>query len=287
MMDVSVQLDDLKFLDEVLKSNCDRVRFGPEFCEWKIPSLNELKNTFHLSEKNDKEFTYVTPRVSNSSLKKLHSHFTYMNDQRETNVVVNDLGVLDQVEHFFNLKPYLGRQLITVLGRCPWKQITEFKTTSWLKNRKVSKTFYQTRLNYELTIQSFKEHGVQGADVDWIPQCFPYYDFLVENVLNLAVHLHLIPTTVTRRCHTARFLGEKIIERCSKPCDTKAFRLRQEMMDLNLYLHGNTVFSLTEHSQKDINRLYKRKVSEFIITMNPLTKITHKKEIDDLIQKFN
>ncbi|MDQ1279674.1 MAG: hypothetical protein QG670_936 [Thermoproteota archaeon] len=281
----TVQVDNPKVINEALASSCNRIRFGPEFCEWKIADLKTLEATFSLTREKGKEFAYVTPHVSSKSLEKLKEQLIYLNDQGKTTVVVNDLGVLNQTEQLSNLKPYLGRQLITALGRCPWKQITEFDVDRVERGR-VEKTFYQTSLNYEPTIQSFKENRIQGADVDWIPQSFPYYDFLADNGLEYSIHLHSIPVTITRRCHMARFLDVTNLEKCPRPCYTQALRLKNEIINLDLFLHGNTVFRLTEPTQNDINRLYKTKVSEFVITMSPLTKINTQKDIDALIQKL-
>ena len=41
-MKYSVQTDNVRAVREALGSNCDRIRFGSEFCEWKIPSLKEM-----------------------------------------------------------------------------------------------------------------------------------------------------------------------------------------------------------------------------------------------------
>lgn len=281
----TVQADNPKTLNEALASNCTRIRFGPEFCEWKIPTSKALETAFTLTGEKGKEFAYVTPHVSSKNLEKLNEQLTYLNNQGKITIVVNDLGVLGQVEQFSNLKPHLGRQLITALGRCPWKQITELEVDRMERGR-VEKTFYQTSLNYEPTIQSFKENRVQGADVDWISQSFPYYDFLAANGLDYSVHLHSIPVTITRRCHMARFLDVENLERCPRPCDTQAFRIRSETLDMDLFLYGNVVFRLAEPTQNDINRLYKSRASEFVITMNPLTKIKSQNDINSLIQKL-
>ena len=84
----------------------------------------------------------------------------------------------------------------------------------------------------------------------------------------------------------ARFLGIENFEKCSQPCSSQAFRLRKEVLDLNLFLNGNTVFRLVEPTQNDINKLYKNKATEFVITVNPLTKIKNRIDINNLIQKL-
>lgn len=284
-MKFSVQLDNIKMLDEALESSCDGLRYGSEFCEWKIPTLDMLRQVYTLTNDRGKEFTYVTPKVSDVSLERVRRQLAYLDSRGEVCVVANDLGLLSILGEYPNLKPHMGRQLVTVPARCPWPQITQYGA-GFLETRQVAKIFYQTSLNYEPTIQLCKKYGVQGADMDWIPPCFQHLDFLVENGLSLSIHVHLVPVTMTRRCHTARFLGEEEPEECSRPCYTRAFLLRQKTLGQELFLHGNVVFRLTQPSEKDVNKLYESKVDELIITMNPITKIENRREVDDLIQRL-
>ena len=58
-----MQTDDLAMLEEAAKSDCDGIRFGPEFCERKIPSIDVLNKSCGIAEDESKEFIYVTPKV--------------------------------------------------------------------------------------------------------------------------------------------------------------------------------------------------------------------------------
>lgn len=283
-MEISIQTDSFVLLKEAVESNCDKVRFGSEFCECKVPSLKALKEAYALTNRKGKDFIYVTPRVSNGGLEKIREQLTFL-DGEATSVVVNDFGVLNILGQYSNLRPHLGRQLIHIPARCPWKRITEYEV-GFLRRRKVEKIFYRTSLNYVPTIRFFRSYGVQGVDVDWIPRCFPYFNLLVENGLNLSVHSHLVPVTMTRRCHTARFLGEESLESCSKPCYKRAFLLKHDILGVELFLHGNVVFRFTQPSRKEVKQLHRSKVSEFVITMNPVTKIENKQEVDAFIQNL-
>ncbi len=198
MVEVSALTDSFMMLKEALESNCDGIRFGSEFCEWKIPSLESLEKAYALTNHKEKDFVYITPHVSDDSFEKIHDHLDFLNGIGKIGVVVNDLGVLNIMEQYPNLRPILGRQLIYMPARYPWKQITEYKV-SLKARRKVERIFYKTSLNYEPTIIFFKSFGVQRVDLDWILQCFPNYDFLLKNWLDLSFHLHLVPVTITRR----------------------------------------------------------------------------------------
>ncbi len=282
-MEFSVQADNLLMLREAVRSNCGEVRFGSEFCEYNIPSIKAIEEAYALANHEGKEFVYVTPRVSNRSLEKIRKQLAFLNGVEKISIVVNDFGVLNILKNYPNLKPHLGRQLIYIPARCPWKDITPQKV-GFLTRRRVAKIFYQTSLNYLPTIKFFQSFGIRGVDVDWIPRGFPFFGFLVENELELFVHLYFLPAATTRMCHTARFLGEKNLESCSKPCLTRAFLMENAILGIKLYLHGNTVFRFMEPTKNDVKELVNSEVTKVVVTMNPITKVESRHEIDVLIR---
>jgi len=286
-MKVTVQADRVELLEEAAESGCDKVRFGSEFCEWKVPSMNALEEAYDLAEEKGKAFVYVTPRISNRGLEILRRQLAFLDGKDGVGVVINDLGLLNILGYYPNLRPRLGRQLVYMPARCPWPQITRRFDVGFFDKKRVEKFFYQTSMNYEPTIQFFRGHGVEGVDVDWVPRCFPHLNFLVKRGLNLAMYLHLVPVTLTRRCHTARFLGETRPESCSRQCNKKAFLLKQEVMGTELYLQGNAVFHLAQPSQTEVKRLCEEGVDEFVITMSPITRVESRGEIDSAIESLN
>jgi len=287
-MKVSVQTDELRMFTKAVNSICDKVRFGSEFCEWKMPSLQSLEKAYELANKRGKEFMYVTPRVSNEGLEKVRSH---LDGKGEIDVAINDLGVLSILENYSNLTPHLGRQLIFMPARCPWPEVSLgdilispfFSLPSKYARWRLAKALYQTDLNYLPTIQFFQNHKVRGVDVDWIPRCFQHFGFLAKCGLNVSVHLYLVPVTLTRKCHTARFLGEKEPERCSKPCNSRAFRLKHGILGIKLFLDGNVVFNFVRPSRKDLKKLLESRTSELVVTMNPILRTQRQQDIDKLV----
>lgn len=286
-MKTTLQTDNFRMLEEIAISCCDGVRFGPEFCELKIPSLELLREAYGLTHEAGKEFAYVIPRVSDRSLKSLRRQLAFLDSKGNVDVVFNDFGILNMLERFPNLRPHLGRQLVYMPARCPWLQDTLKTTMGFFEKRRLEKIYYQTSLNYLPTIQLYQKYGVEGADVDWIPRCFPYFEFLMKNGLNLSIYMHLIPVAVTNACHTARFIGEREPETCSEPCNSRAFLLRQKTLGIDLFLHGNVVFHFTEPSLKDVKRLYNQGIGEFVVTVNPILKIDNREKINHLIESLN
>ena len=248
-----------------------------------LPTERSLVKVLRLANDAGKPLTYMTPRVSDDALEKISGHFKTLNDLGSIDIVVNDFGALHTLRDLPNLKPHLGRQLVYMPARCPWPQITE-RSTSIFVRYKVKRIYYQTALNYGPTIQFYREMGVHSADVDWIPESFKHYKELVEQGLDLSVHLHLIPSALTRKCHTARLLGEADLNSCSRPCHSRAYKLENEYLKRELFLQGNGVFKIVEPTKKDAGRLRKIGVSEFVLTMNPLTGIETSGDIESVIE---
>ena len=284
-MKVSVQADDLRSFREALSSRCQGVRIGSEFCEILLPEQHELEQAHTLAQRADKEFTFVTSRLSDAGIERVRSQLAFLNERGASGVVFNDLGTLHILQRYPNLKPQVGRHMFLVPARTPWvdhhmlREDLSLRRREWLRN-----LFSSTSLNYRATIELYRRYGCERADVDWIPRIFPSLAFLTQNGLRLSVHLHLVPATLTRKCHTARFLGEVNPDACSKPCLQRAFLLKNEPLETELYLQGNAAFCLVEPSPKGVVELEENGVHELVLAMNPLTGIDGAEKIDRMME---
>jgi hypothetical protein len=284
-MKITVQTGNLSLLKETLASDSQSIRFGSEFCMYALPTSDGVERAYCLTRNAGKEFTYVTPRLAEGAMDSIKEHLVLLNNLGEAAVVANDLGTIHALKGLSSLKPALGRQLVYTPSRCPWNQITEQSVNIFTK-RKVSQIFYQTALNYRPTIDFYKGLGAVSADVDWIPELFPNLNFIIKNGLPVSVHMHSVPAAMTRKCHMARFLGEEDLDRCSRPCYTKAYSMDNEALGINMVLQGNTVYKLTEPERKTVQQLGKRGVSELVLTMSPLSGVRTLEQIESLIQRI-
>jgi hypothetical protein len=287
-MKLTVHASDLVSFREALDSGCHGIRLGSEFCEYALPHADELRDAFELAQAAGKEFTFVTPRLSVAGVEGVKEQLTLLNDRGEAWVVFNDFGVLNILGRYPNLYPHLGRLLLLVPARTPWvaqhleREDLTVRRREWLRT-----LFSSTSLNYAPTIALYRRFGCERVDLDWIPRIFPSLSFLIQKGLRLSVHLHLVPATLTRKCHTARFLGEKNPEDCSRPCLDRAFFLRNEGFGLELYLHGNAAYHLVEPQQESVVQLKGAGVEEVILTMSPITRVDSAQKIDDMIQNLS
>jgi hypothetical protein len=296
-MKVSVQTDNLGLFREALKSGCNSVRFGSEFCEHLLPTPVGLERVYELAREVGKEFVYVTPRLSNAGIEKLKEQLPALSEKGEVadrfgpRIVVNDFGALNILHHYPNLRPCLGRNLFLVPARSAWAdRHVESEGPSTELGGWLHALYSTTSLNYQATMELYRSYGCQRVDVDWVPRILPSLRSLVENGLSLSVHLHLVPVTFTRKCHMARFLGEESPETCSMPCLRRAFVLKNEALKdygLDFFLGGNTVFRLVQPSPEDIMDLEAAGVSDLVLTLNPITRIDTVRKIDDLISDLS
>ena len=281
-MKTSFQIDDFRLLDEALKSNSDSIRLGSEFCEYLLPEQGVLKESYDIVHGAGKEFIYVTPRLSNAGVEKVKKQFAFLNEKENVGIVFNDLGTLNFLRNFQNLRPRLGRLLIRVPARSPFaERMAKEGFTQTRKNgsgihitrgNSLAKKWYEelfsyTSLDYSPTIEFFKSYGVRDADVDWIPRTFARFDSLIKQGLNLSVHLNLLPVAVSRKCHTARFLGEESPDECSKPCLEDVFMLRSKLIGVEFLLQGNAAFTFAKPSEKYLEKLRGLNVAELVYSV--------------------
>ncbi|TBR15740.1 hypothetical protein EPO66_05560, partial [bacterium] len=97
-----------------------RLYFGNEFCERLIPSISDIKFIAEFIMQRKIDFTFVTPYVTNQGIDILRALFEYISKNLpETEIVVNDWGVLKMLKDEFSFaKLSLGR-LLTKQERDP------------------------------------------------------------------------------------------------------------------------------------------------------------------------
>jgi hypothetical protein len=297
---IAVQLENKEWLEAAIESRCDIIRFGSEFCEYKLPDLADLKSVYETVSGSGKKFCYVTPRLSNNGIDRVREHLEFLNKKEDARIVVNDIGAVNLVREYLNLRKCLGRQLYRVPARSPWAEriakeglviggrnghIDHFEKGDFLVRRWYNKLFSQTSLIFTPTIELFRSYGFTGVDVDWIPRIFPSFKWLKSKGLECSLHSQQVVIAVTRKCHTARFLGEKSLETCTKPCLNKAYTLKNDVLGLEIFLLGNTVSTLVQQSNIDPKKMDELGVSEFVLSMNPLTRIESKNDIDKCLSQ--
>lgn len=88
----------------------ERIYFGNEFCEHRLPLAADLRNALQVCERHDLKLSLVTPVVTDRGLLGVERLLQVLPARSE--VIFNDWGVLEMLEGF---RPVLGRMLLRTL----------------------------------------------------------------------------------------------------------------------------------------------------------------------------
>jgi len=236
----------------LIKKDIDRLYFGNEFCENLIPSLSELKKTyFYVKEKNI-NFTLVTPFVTNSGLKKIEPLLSFLDKQKDSEVVFNDWGVFSLMKNKFNnLKLVLGR-LLTKQRRDPRiikillnKQVRREIFSPDKKNKLIilpKKTpkslfvhFQSSLINADIFQRFILAQGISRVEVD---NLIWEMNLKINKNIGISIYLPFGYITTTRKCAKLTFAYDG----CKKECKNFYFEFKKKNIPVPLYSIGNTIF---------------------------------------------
>ncbi len=235
-----------------IRENTTRVYFGNEFCENLIPILDTLKKWYFFIKTKNKEFTFVTPFVTNIGLKKLESLLAFLNYQKNNEVVFNDWGVFKLMkDNFKNLNPVLGR-LLTKQCRDP-RMLKIFlhkqKTREILSSGKETKTIVFPKkiphtlfMHYQASVINapiFQKY-LLSQDINRVEIDNLIWEMNVKVDKNIKVSIYLPYGYIA----TTRLCGKLTLTytACKKECKKYFLRLKDESLPVPFYGIGNTVF---------------------------------------------
>jgi hypothetical protein len=102
--------DNIGVLNKIQKP--DILYFGNEFCQNIIPAKQHINKAFQWALKNNIQFVFVLPYITNDKVKTADSLLHILNNKkRNIEIVFNDWGTLSLILKYKNLQPVLGRLL--------------------------------------------------------------------------------------------------------------------------------------------------------------------------------
>ncbi|MFH0914636.1 MAG: hypothetical protein V1849_05075, partial [Chloroflexota bacterium] len=231
------KIKNLKYADE----NFTRLYYGAEFCQNLLPTPRELRRVLDFLQGRD--FTLVTPYVTEDGLQKLDVLFRLLAEARpDSEVVFSDWGVLRLLrEKYPTLIPVLGRllnkmkrdsRLMTVLDKVPSQSQEYFRGSS---------------LSVPLFRRFLREQGVKRVEFDNVLQGI---DFNFDGI-SVSLYMPYAYITTTRAClvnacdqpEKRELVG---IFPCKKECQEYTFYLESRVMPAPLIRQGNTIFLKNE-----------------------------------------
>jgi hypothetical protein len=221
-----------------------RLYFGVEFCQRLLPSPAKLTKAIKFALKQNKNFTLVTPYVTNSGLNKVEKLLDLLSElYPESEIVFNDWGVYHLLkEKAFPIKPVLGR-LLNKMKRGP--RIVPVQAMI----PKTSSNYFMTPgCSIPATQQFLLDQGIKRVEFDNLLQGLKL-DGITEK-LHLSLYLPFAYVTTTRFC----FMSSSPVSDdftigvlpCKKECQDYAFTLHNPVMTTPLIRKGNTLFFSNE-----------------------------------------
>jgi len=237
--------------------NFSRLYFGQEFCEYLIPTVDELTQAYYITQQLGWNFTYVTGYLTDAGIEKVRKNLEFLKScGKEIEVVVNDWGLLSLINReFLGLHPVLGRLLIKQM------RLARFAFSPPPINMKgIDTSFEEIAKNQQravrklnLSISSYREElkhlGIKRAELDIVPQGVD----IEPNAWGISFSCYYPWAYITggRNCSTAAIdnpLREYVVidEPCSRPCQ----RLNRASHDIKhfpvpILQRGNSVFAFT------------------------------------------
>ncbi len=233
-------------LSSAVSGKHDRIYFGHETCERRIPSSAELNEAKKFCNKNGFALSLMTPFCTNSGLKKIRPLLNLLSKQDE--VIVNDFGILKTVSEKSKAEPVCGR-LLNRQYRDP--RIAEFKNAPKPMLEHLSKSHTST----PQFISLLKSFGVKRAELDNLLQGIG--TDLAGTGFKASLYFPLVFISATRLCLTANctsFSKAKNIGifPCKKECIEFSFRLENPEFKQPLYLIGNALYFKNNSMPKEL-----------------------------------
>ena len=230
-------------------SDFERVYFGHETCDRRLPSLGELSKAKELCIRNSLQFSLVTPFCTGEGIKKMVPLLNSLSKDDE--IIINDFGALKLAHENSKAEIVCGRLLnkqyrdpvIASFGGAP----SELK--EHLKTSHASSSLFRELLSGFDVKRVELDNLLQGVGTN-----------LAGSSLKASLYHPFVFIAATRLCLLANCdklsFAKKIgIFPCGKECLKYSFRLEGEQSKIPLYLFGNALFFENSKLPKNLNKL--------------------------------
>jgi len=241
-------------IDELLGSqeSCDRLYFGHEFCQRRLPSREDLCSAVAHARERALDFTFVTPFVTNAGLvllRELIDELTGRAPDAGLEIVVNDWGVL----HFLRrehpgvtiglgrllTKQKRGPRLLRIADRIPAAAVDHFR---------------RSNVDVPHTALFLKKMCVARVELDNLLQ-----GIRRDNGLTASLYHPYGYITTTRLCLMMQ--GERAgknlrsLGTCHRECLKYTVNLTHQDQPVDILLKGNTQFFRNDALPRNLQAL--------------------------------
>lgn len=218
----------------------DRVYFGHETCERRLPSKKEFACAKKICEKNSLDFSLVAPFCTNKGIENLKPLLKGLSKDDE--LIVNDFGVLLLAQKSCNAGFVAGR-ILNRQYRDP--RISVFKNPpngmlEHLRSSQAANPLFQSLLK-KFNVQRVElDNLLQGIDSDFSNSGFRvslYHPFVFVSATRFCL---------SANCDKLSFAKKIGIFPCGKNCLNYSFRLDSKEFNKPLFIFGNAIYFKNE-----------------------------------------
>lgn len=233
-----------------ISDSYQRLYFGEEFCERKV-SANALADVLQQACDAGLAFTYVTPFISLGYMQRIIEtvHMVMESDVIEPEVVINDWGVLCEVEK-------MRSPVRLALGRLLNKQKKGPEILNHIQTVNVNTLDHFRRSNTDSPyfVEFLQDAGFSRIEMDNL-----LCGIRRDNPIPASLHFPFAHVSTTRACKFAGLERHKSARPAIRPCRQECRRydieLRHKAMPVKLFLNGNTHFYQYDNLPRNLDEL--------------------------------
>jgi len=212
------------------KENIQGIYYGNEFCEYHIPSIEQIIDHYEFAEKNGLKFVLVTPLISDYGANLLRKTFSRLESIcSKMELVFNDYGAY-HIAHSMKFKSL-------ALGRILSRQKRDPRLTKFISpGSKVPKfgVDYFKKSVANSPPQFLKEFGISRVEIDNLL----HGNFDEDCAVSCSLYYPWGYISMSRWCH-----GGLTNPPCNKDCCKDSCTLDDRpIMPVELYHFGNVLF---------------------------------------------
>ncbi len=250
----AVAVETLSGLEKISQKGLSRLYFGPETCERKLPSLQELEKAKAACKKNDLAFSLMTPFATDAGIERIKPLLKALSPEDE--LIVNDFGVL-QLASQTKAEPVCGRLLN--------KQFRDPRIASFQASNEMLEHLSLSQASTKGFRKTLSEFGVKRVELDNLLQGIA--TSLSQTGFSASLYTPFVFISATRMClacNSKKLSDYKKIGvlNCGKECLSTHFEQTNKAFPRPLLVFGNALFfenpSLPNQEsleEKGINRL--------------------------------
>lgn len=235
-MEYGIKIKELEELEKI-SPNYKYIYFGNEFCEKKIPSVEEIIRILEYCNKNNKTLVLLTPPLTNKGVEVLKGIIREVPKGNNFEITINDFGILETLKNIPNIRINCGRTLIRM------KKGPEIMTGIL---NEPPEHFKDNSLSNPDFREIIKGLGIKRFEVDLPPQ-----GINLPKKEDITLYLGNSSVSLTRRCIYPKCDTEEYdykIGNCKKECLFQIITKQNEYYNQPIFVVGNAEIIKTQNT---------------------------------------